>query len=216
MTTPRYHHGDLREAVLARAEAALRETGAEGLSLRKLARDLGVSHAAPSRHFKDKQALLDALAVRGFSRLGEEFASASAGSVVERVQELARRYLAFAIENPALLAVMFSRKHCQSANTSVADAANHAFRAPLDVIAKAQERGEARQGDPTRIGLSAMAAMQGLAAFVNSGFIGDETATAVAGETIARLAESLRPLREGASAQTAERVRSEDTAAPSR
>ena len=55
----RYHHGDLRSALLRSAECALREKGAAALSLRELARDLGVSHAAPGRHFKDKQALLD-------------------------------------------------------------------------------------------------------------------------------------------------------------
>lgn len=69
--TRRYHHGDLRAALLARAEQTLRERGPGDLSLRELARDLGVSHAAPSRHFKDKQTLLDALAQTGFERLRE-------------------------------------------------------------------------------------------------------------------------------------------------
>ena len=53
-----YHHGDLRAALLAAAERTLRDKGVGSLSLRELAREVGVSHAAPGRHFKDKQALL--------------------------------------------------------------------------------------------------------------------------------------------------------------
>lgn len=64
-----YHHGDLRSALLAAAERTLRDKGTASLSLRELARDLGVSHAAPGRHFKDKQALLNALALVGYDRM---------------------------------------------------------------------------------------------------------------------------------------------------
>ena len=69
-----YHHGNLRPALLAAAERALARGGE--LSLRELAREIGVSHAAPRRHFADKQALLDALALDGFERLGREMAAA--------------------------------------------------------------------------------------------------------------------------------------------
>ena len=69
--TPRpYHHGNLRAALLAQAERTLADGG--DLSLRELARQIGVSHAAPRRHFAGKQALLDALAEDGFERLGAE------------------------------------------------------------------------------------------------------------------------------------------------
>ena len=71
-----YHHGNLRAALLEPAERALRERGVGGLSLRELAREVGVSHAAPRRHFADKQALLDALAEDGFERLGARAARA--------------------------------------------------------------------------------------------------------------------------------------------
>ena len=57
-----YHHGNLRQALLAQAERTVRERGVQELSLRELAREVGVSHAAPRRHFPDRQALLDALA----------------------------------------------------------------------------------------------------------------------------------------------------------
>ena len=64
MTAPaRYHHGDLRAALIARATEVIATGGVDALSLRELARDIGVSHGAPGRHFPDKQALLDAVAL---------------------------------------------------------------------------------------------------------------------------------------------------------
>ena len=80
-----YHHGNLRTTLLAEAERTLRDHGLEALSLRDLARQAGVSHAAPRRHFADRQALLDALAESGFTRLGDEMHKAidSAGQDYE-------------------------------------------------------------------------------------------------------------------------------------
>ncbi|HWA80524.1 MAG TPA: TetR/AcrR family transcriptional regulator, partial [Acetobacteraceae bacterium] len=72
-----YHHGNLREALLQAAEEALESGGAQDISLRELSRKLGVSHTSPRRHFADKQALLDALAVRGFERFDEALVRAA-------------------------------------------------------------------------------------------------------------------------------------------
>src|SRR5919198_104925 len=80
MTERPYHHGALREALLEQAERTVRERGADALSLRELAREVGVSHGAPRRHFPDRQALLDAVAEAGFERLGVELRSALAGA----------------------------------------------------------------------------------------------------------------------------------------
>ncbi len=75
-----YHHGNLRAALLEQAERTVRERGVQDLSLRELAREVGVSHGAPRRHFPDRQALLDALAEAGFARLGTELRSAVDGA----------------------------------------------------------------------------------------------------------------------------------------
>src|SRR3954471_17165737 len=99
-----YHHGNLRPALLEAAERALARGGE--LSLRELAREIGVSHAAPRRHFADKQALLDALALDGFERLGREMAAALAQAgpaFADRLGALARTYVRFATEHGALL-----------------------------------------------------------------------------------------------------------------
>ena len=103
-----YHHGNLRAALLAQAEQTLREHGLDGLSLRELARQIGVSHGAPRRHFADRQALLDALAETGFARLGEQLRAAaeSAGEDYEaRLRATATGYVRFAIRDAALLTV---------------------------------------------------------------------------------------------------------------
>lgn len=190
-----YHHGDLRAAVLRRAEETLRESGPDSLSLRQLARDVGVSHGAPSRHFPDKQALLDALALVGFDRLGAVFTDASAegGAFPDRLRALARAYLRFAVDNPALLALMFARKHSSTADADIIAAVQRAFATPIALITEAQQHGEIIAGDSQRIGMSTAAALQGLATFSGSGFIGAETLEEMLEDTIGHLMQGLQP-----------------------
>jgi len=99
-----YHHGNLREALLDRAAQVIAEQGVEAISLRALARDLGVSHAAPSRHFADRRALLCELAKQGFRRSADAMAAGAeqAGDdPVARYRALGRSYVRFARENPS-------------------------------------------------------------------------------------------------------------------
>ncbi|MFF8868054.1 MULTISPECIES: TetR/AcrR family transcriptional regulator [unclassified Streptomyces] len=164
-----YHHGDLRAALLESAERTLREKGAGALSLREMARDIGVSHAAPGRHFKDKQALIDALALDGYERLNEALSSAADlpdQSFEERMTALARAYLGFAVENPELLELMFARKHDPDSSAQLAAAVDQSLGSFTRMIADAQERGEIVQGDPERITTVAAASLHGLAALI--------------------------------------------------
>jgi AcrR family transcriptional regulator len=115
MTTPPapYHHGNLRAALLEAAERRLVSGGIERLSLRELTRELGVSHGAPRQHFADKQSLLDALAVTGFNRLGEQLTTALSradGDFAVRLTTFAAAYVEFATQSPAMLELMFLRK----------------------------------------------------------------------------------------------------------
>jgi AcrR family transcriptional regulator len=99
-----YHHGNLREALLERAAEVIAEQGVEALSLRALARDLGVSHSAPGRHFADRSALLGELAKDGFRRSVEAMnagAEAAGADPVARYRALGRSYVRFARENPS-------------------------------------------------------------------------------------------------------------------
>ena len=90
-----YHHGDLREALLRTAEAMLERDGLAKLTLRAVAREAGVSHAAPSHHFSDLAGLLSALAAVGFRRFAAQMQAAgqSAAGQAERGIALASAYL---------------------------------------------------------------------------------------------------------------------------
>ncbi|MGW4731333.1 TetR/AcrR family transcriptional regulator [Streptomyces shenzhenensis] len=194
-TTRPYHHGDLRAALLTGAERTLREKGAGALSLRELAREVGVSHAAPGRHFKDKQALLDALALDGYERLTRTLAAADRpGLPLEpRMTELGRAYLGFAIDNPELLELMFTRKHRPESFALLAAAVERSLGSLNQLIAEAQERGEIIQGDPDRLNLVAAASLHGTAALVASGALEAETALAGIAESIHHLLYGLSP-----------------------
>jgi AcrR family transcriptional regulator len=105
-----YHHGDLRAALITAAAAEIERIGHENLSLRELAASLGVSRAAPYRHFADRHTLLAALATEGFDRLTAVYREASKTGKNPRIRLAAsgRAYLAFAVERPQLFRLMFS------------------------------------------------------------------------------------------------------------
>ncbi|TCK26075.1 TetR/AcrR family transcriptional regulator [Pseudonocardia endophytica] len=168
-----YHHGQLRSALLTAAEHSLREHGAGQLSLRELARDVGVSHAAPRRHFPDRQALLDALAEAGFDRLGAELRAALDGAgtaFVPRLRATVTAYIRFAVEDAALLGLMFASKHRPGADC-VVEAAAPAFALMYDLITEGQAAGALAAGDPERVGIVLFATMQGIAAVINGNLV---------------------------------------------
>jgi AcrR family transcriptional regulator len=191
--TRSYHHGNLRSALLESAERTLGHRGVSDLSLRELAREVGVSHAAPRRHFPDKQALLDALAEDGFGRLGRELDGAMAaagGSLRDQLAAFARAYVAFATEHAALLELMFAGKHRPGADR-LREAADTAFAAPLALFQQAQASGEVVAGDTERVGMVALATLQGLASLANNGMV--EDLDGMVDEAVDRLVHGLRP-----------------------
>jgi AcrR family transcriptional regulator len=105
VTTPRYHHGALRPALLDAALEAIGELGPTALSMREVARRAGVSHAASAHHFGDKAGLLTALAAQGYDLLADELAAAWAAT--GRFLEVGVAYVRFAVAHPAHFAVMF-------------------------------------------------------------------------------------------------------------
>ena len=104
-----YHHGDLRNALREAARAILEEDGLAALSLRAVARRVGVSHAAPYRHFPNHEALLADLAVEGFSELRGAVAVAGAaeGTRADKIAAIGAAYMRFAAQRPALARLMF-------------------------------------------------------------------------------------------------------------
>jgi AcrR family transcriptional regulator len=107
----KYHHGDLRQALIGEGLGLLEEGGLEGLSLRKIAARAGVSHAAPEHHFPTLRHLLNALAAEGFTRFAASMRDemrASPPSPANQLRAASRGYLAFAVGSPHLFRLMFS------------------------------------------------------------------------------------------------------------
>ncbi|MFE5501268.1 TetR/AcrR family transcriptional regulator [Amycolatopsis japonica] len=193
--TAPYHHGNLRSGLLDLAERALEESGVAGLSLRGLARELGVSHSAPRQHFADKQALLDALVLRGLRRLGDELDEGlrrATGGFEERLAAFARAYVGFATRSPALLALMFARKD-DPACPDLRQASERTFAAPVALIEKAMARGEIVGTEPDRTAMAVLAMLQGLASIITAGMIADRSPDAVVAGTVHSLVAGLLP-----------------------
>jgi AcrR family transcriptional regulator len=108
-TGDRYHHGNLRAALLDSALDVLTESGVAGFSMREAARRAGVSQSAPKYHFGDARGLLGALATRAYRQLYERLGAVdlSGRDTSQRVVSLAHEYVAFARDNPALFDLMW-------------------------------------------------------------------------------------------------------------
>jgi AcrR family transcriptional regulator len=107
-----YHHGNLRATLLETAQTLVTEVGVDGFSLRELARRANVSPAAPYHHFKDKAALIRALAKESQERLGGASQAALEGIThpALRLSALGVAYVLYAFEHPSEFRIMFRRE----------------------------------------------------------------------------------------------------------
>src|SRR5262245_38518211 len=106
----RFHHGDLREVLIAAARELLIEHGPDGFTLADACRRAGVTTAAPYKHFRDKQAILEEIVARGFEELSEANAKAVAAGgpgTIAGITAMGRSYLDFAVAQTAMLPLLF-------------------------------------------------------------------------------------------------------------
>lgn len=163
-----YHHGNLRATLLTAAERTLREHGIEQVTLRDLARQAEVSHAAPSRHFRDRQALLDALAAVGYNRLGDEVAAAvqdADDDFEAQLKAVATAYVRFAVDNAALLELMLDNREADGPDPGP-KVPERPYAILTELVRHGHEAGQLRPGDPERLQLIILATFQGIAALV--------------------------------------------------
>lgn len=150
----KYHHGDLRTALVATAWSMVAKHGVEALSLRSVADALGVSHAAPAHHFPDKGALLDALRAEAWQR----FAQVLEGAEPAGLRELGRAYVTFAMEHPRQMQLMF-----RSGSVPTQEIGAQASRAWSALSRAVQTHvGAKRAGNQKELAAMAMAAWSGV------------------------------------------------------
>jgi len=136
-----YHHGDLHGALLTAAETVLERDGLAGLTLRAVAREAGVSHAAPTHHFGDLTGLLSELAAIGYRKFSAAMmaAGAAGGTGPEKGMANAKAYVAYARAHPGLYALMFRNERLDMKRPSLHEAASAAFAGFARAIAASRQ-----------------------------------------------------------------------------
>jgi AcrR family transcriptional regulator len=124
-----YHHGDLHEALLQAAERVLERDGLAGLTLRAVAREAGVSHAAPTHHFGDLTGLISELAAIGFRMFNAAMVAAGNSETHLPMKGLAnaKAYVAYAQAHPGMYAVMFRSARLDYSRPSLREASETSF-----------------------------------------------------------------------------------------
>ncbi len=141
----RYHHGDLHATLLRLALDMLEQHGVEGLTLRALAREAGISHAAPKNHFDDLTGLLSEVAAVGYARLADALEEAAAGAPDDprrRMVALGHAYVARAHAQPGLFRLMFRDACLDFQRPALRDASARSRSVMLDALSHGP-RGEA-------------------------------------------------------------------------
>jgi AcrR family transcriptional regulator len=168
-----YHHGDLRNALIEAGLAVLREHGAAGLNLREVARRAGVSHAAPYRHFDDKEALVAAIALEGFEKLARAIhrtdSQHAGASPIDKLLAAGEMYTRFAIEHADHFRIMFTGERSPEAHPELYNASKRGFLYLISVVQAGQQAGDIRTGDPIDIAKMLWVTMHGIATLINDG-----------------------------------------------
>jgi AcrR family transcriptional regulator len=192
----RYHHGDLRQALIEAAAQVAARAGVEAVVMNTLAKKTGVSVAAPFKHFESREALLLAVAEEGARRLGLRSAAAVANVVepLEAQRRGAMAYVRFAVEEPGYFRVL---TRPESLASPLIAAQNSAARAAMEALFSDGSTSEARRvAARSAAHLTAQALVYGLARMIVDGLLGEvdgATAERLAGEVTSVLGAGLGP-----------------------
>jgi AcrR family transcriptional regulator len=171
-----YHHGDLKQALLAEALAQISVNGAQALSLREVARATGVSHTSAYRHFPNKESVLATIAEQGFSTLTDMMRAASNMHLDDPVEGLLASgiaYVDFAVTFPEHLQVMFGGLITSKGEyPSLLAASLNAFGVLEALVRAGQDLGLIRGSEARVVALAAWAQVHGLALLIASGELG--------------------------------------------
>src|SRR5262245_49421719 len=166
-----YHHGNLRKALLESAIGLISEVGPAGFTLRELSRRAGVSHNAPYRHFRDRDALMAAVATEGFRELTRTMLRAAdeESGALDRLKRAGLAYIAFALRRPEHFTAMFDAPTSVKTHPDSAEAAEEAFGALVTFVKNCLEKGRLTPGDPHQFALLAWSMVHGVAKLAVTG-----------------------------------------------
>jgi AcrR family transcriptional regulator len=179
---------DLRDTLVEAAAALIARKGPQGFSLREVARRARVSEAAPYWHFADREALLAAVAERGFVEMAKGMLAiqAKVAGPRERLRALGLGYVRFALDHPSYLRVMFgSEVPDKAAHPTLKEAGDRTFELLVQTIAEGQTAGEILPGDPVEQAVGAWSLVHGLAALLIDGKLKEHVRSAAEAEQLA-------------------------------
>ncbi len=198
-----YHHGDLHRELLCAARNLLEESTIASLSLRAVAKKVGVSHTAPYRHFKDKESLLAGIAAACFVELTNELQEAAAlhpSDPAAQLQEAGHRYVQLVLQNPQCVQLMFGGVlPCDGTYPTLRESGDRAFDAVKMIIESGQAEGIFEEGDVELMALTAWSGIHGLSLLLASGSLNEAVCEPIKAHslTTAVTATLLRGLRSG-------------------
>jgi AcrR family transcriptional regulator len=159
-----YHHGDLKNALIQAGIEILSKEGVQALSLRKVAKQAGVSHAAPYAHFTDKQALIAAIAAEGYKKLYQQLnhAKEQASDPLSRLVAVALAYVQFAIDEPDHFRITFAGAvEAEQDYPEYVEQSKHCFGLVVDVVTECQAQGVLPPRDTQLTAVSIWASIHG-------------------------------------------------------
>jgi AcrR family transcriptional regulator len=175
MPSKKYHHGDLKNALIKAGVEILSKEGIEGLSLRKVAQRAGVSHSAPYSHFPDKQSLIAAISTEGFNQLYAELDAAVLAypkNPKKQLQQGAMAYAQFALNNTDTFKIMFSGVlEKEKEYPAFVEISHKTFRRVVDVVTACQEAGILRSTSPEMMAVAAWGQVHGIVSLALEGQI---------------------------------------------
>ncbi len=178
---PTYYQGDLRADLLQAAVEAIDEQGVASLSLREVARRVGVSHAAPAHHFGDKAGLFTALATDSFLRFAHSMVRAveeqDPNDPLKRLDASGAAYIDFALSNRARFEVMFRPEVLNNDDPEYVAAARLSSRLLGDLVRAAQQAGWASDRETEAVVLAMWGVVHGLATLANQGNLSNHEST---------------------------------------
>ena len=198
-----YHHGQLRQALLEAALHLITERGVDSFTLREVARQAGVSHAAPYHHFADKSALVEAVVVESFHAFATALREATtpSGTALDNLIAIGKAYVRFAIEHSASFRLMYrtelrhpsfpeGQEHLERSSV-IDDAALEAYQILADRIRACQEAGFIPVGSLTPRTLTAWSTVHGVAVLLLDGSLGNFLQEGQNKEEVDRLSEKV-------------------------